>query len=109
MALGPEDGDGVGADAEVGGVAEGREPGVAQQEVQAHGQDGEDQRLGEQSERVRGQQRRPRRHQPDDDAYDEDAPSHQARPKSPVGRSARISAMGAKSVKYDSSGKSALP
>ena len=46
----------------------------------------------------------------DDGDADQDAgPAHHARPKRPVGRSARMSAIGANSVKYESSGKSALP
>ena len=48
LVLGGEDADRVGRDAEVGGVAERRQAGVAEQHVEAHGQDGDDRRLRQQ-------------------------------------------------------------
>src|SRR5262249_47737365 len=112
LALGGEDGDGVGRDAEVGGVPERRQPGEAEQHVEAHREDRHDHGLGQQGERIRRQPRSYRRsHRGDDRDTDQHAgtATDHARPKRPVGLSARMSAIGANSVKYESSGKSALP
>src|SRR5262249_643690 len=112
LTLGGEDGDGGGGDAEVGGVPERGHPGEARLHVEAHREDRDDHGLGEQRERIRRQPRRHHRGQRGDDRHADEhagAAAHHARPKRPVGRSARISAIGANSVKYESSGNSALP
>src|SRR5439155_10545271 len=99
--------DGVGAHAEIGGVAERRQAGIAEDQVQAHREDREDQHLGEQPELVR----RERERQDDEDERardDGDRPRH-GEPKRPVGRTARMIAIGAKIVNIASSGKSAVP
>src|SRR4029450_9130912 len=78
---------------------------VAEREVQAHREDGEDQHLGEEVHLIaRGGERQQgeRRHR-------RDAPRDHRAPKMPVGRTARIRAMGAKIVNMASSGKRALP
>ena len=81
-------------------MAQRGQAGVAEQHVEAHGQHGHDGRLGEQRQGIRREQRRDagrgdHGHQPDDDA----ATVFHVRPNSPVGRSARMSAIGANSVK----------
>ena len=112
LTLGGEDGDGVRGHAEVGGVAERGQAGEAEEHVEAHGEDRHDQRLGQQRQRIR---RQPRRDACGDDGHDDHARNragttkHHARPKRPVGLNARMRAIGANRVKYDSSGKSALP
>ena len=94
-----EDGHDVGRDAEVGGVPERGETGVTEQQIEAHREDGEDEDLGEEGERVgrqegrQGEEQRRARGE-----RDRPARAHRL-PKSPVGRRARMSAMGAKSVK----------
>ena len=72
---------------------------VAQQHVEAHGENGDDEGLGHQRERIGGQER-PREGERGGDAEGEQgpAPDH-PRPKRPVGRMARIRAIGAKRVK----------
>ena len=99
LTLGGEDADGVGGGAEVGGVAERGQAGVAQQDVEAHGEDGHDGDLREQRERIRRQQRRHGARGDEGGDADDDRPDAHTRPKRPVGLSARISAIGAKSVK----------
>ena len=100
LVLRAEDADGVRGDPEVGGVAERGEPGVAEEHVEAHREDRDDHRLRQERERVRGQERgdatgqRQRRH-----AREHLAVEGHARPKSPVGLRARMSAIGANSVK----------
>src|SRR4029077_17105297 len=102
-------GAGGGADAEVGGGPERGKAGVAEQEVEAHREDRRDQRLDEQGQRIGGQERRQHAQSRETHGGAKDPAAHHARPNSPVGLSARINAMGANSVKYDNSGKSALP
>ena len=55
-----EHGDRIGAQAEEGGVAERHQPGEAEQQVEAHGEDREDEDLGDQRARIVGQQERQR-------------------------------------------------
>src|SRR5262249_22615876 len=86
----------------------------AEQQVEAHHQDREDQRAGrEQDEERRGERDddRQRRDRGDHDCDLETARRHDAhsRPNRPVGLTARITAIGAYSVKYETSGNSALP
>ncbi len=78
---------------------------VAEEDVEAHRQDGDDCRLREQREGIRRENGRERAGEDHGDGPGDDSrvgcrtPGVQARPKRPVGRSARISAIGAKSVK----------
>src|SRR5262249_22619057 len=116
LTLGGENAHRVCGGAEVGGMAQRRQAGVSEQDVEAHGEDRHDRHLGEQREGIRRQRwgddgRRDERGDADDDRAASRALERGAhtRPKRPVGLSARISAIGANSVKYDSSGKSALP
>src|SRR5262249_7439207 len=104
-----QDRHGVGGHAEVRGMAERRQPGVPEQEVEAHREDRRDQRLCEQRQRIGRQQRRHRADDHERDGGERHVAFHQARPKSPVGLSAKMRAIGANSVKYESSGNSALP
>src|SRR2546426_7605957 len=95
-------------------MPQGGESRVAQQEVEAHGEDPQDQGFGQQAGVVGGQQ-------PDDDSQDDQAqgqpnPGHevsaarrQVLPNKPRGRRARMMAMGAKMVNMASSGTRALP
>ena len=87
----------IGADPEVGGVAERRQARVPQQEVQAHREHRENQRLGEQPE-VIGPERERRDRQEHPHRDDRGARLHRV-PNSPAGRTARIAAIGAKIVK----------
>ena len=45
----------VSRDAEERGMAERRQPGIAEEQIQAHGEEGEDQHLRQQSDLIRGQ------------------------------------------------------
>ena len=94
----------VGADAEIGGLAERGEAGEAEQDVEAHHQDGERERAGgeqdEEGVRVRDGDRdrgQHRRHDKDLDPLDLHSFGRHAhsRPNSPVGFTARIRAIGA--------------
>jgi len=80
-------------------VAQRGEAGVAQEHVEAHGQDADDQGLGQQRQRVGGQERGDHGQDHDRRRGQERAAADHERPKRPVGRNARISAIGAKSVK----------
>src|SRR5438132_12710651 len=88
--------------------------GVAENDVKAHRQDRVDQRLSQQGEQERGKERRRdgeekknnRRHH--QSLSGEKISSHHARPQSHVAHNARTAAIGAKCVKYDNSGKSAV-
>src|SRR2546422_11380137 len=104
-----EQADRVGGDTEVGGVTEGGEPGVAEEQVEAHREDAEDEHLHEQTELIRGEDGGQR----DEDRErrcpsNRDARLHRT-PNRPVGRMARMIAIGANTGKRASSGKSALP
>src|SRR5262249_25722211 len=103
-----QEADRVGRDAEVGGVAERGEPGVAQEQVEAHREDAEDEHLGQEAQLIRREDRRQRDEYHHHRRATRHARAHRA-PKSPVGLSARITAIGANTVNSASSGKSALP
>ena len=100
-----QDADAVRADAQVGGVTQRGQADVPKDDVQAHGQDRVDHGLREQCLQERRDERRGDGQQPEDDG-DRDSwrtgrqrASRHARPKSPVGRTARIAAIGANRVK----------
>ena len=98
-ALGGEQRHRIGAHAPVRGMAQGRHAGIAQQHVEAHGEDGDDEGLGDERERIRGQERAGEGEEPGGATGEQRAAAHHERPKRPVGRMARMAAMGAKSVK----------
>ena len=91
-----QDAHAVGPEPQIGGVAQRGEAGVAEDDVEAHGEDGVDDRLGQERQQERGEERG--RHEQRQER-DEDRDAHHARPKRPVGRTARIAAIGANSVK----------
>ena len=94
-----EDRDRIGGDAEIGGMPERGEARVAEEQIEAHREDGEDEDLGEQGERVGRQEGRDGKEQRGA-SRERDRPARGHRlPNSPVGLRARMSAMGAKSVK----------
>src|SRR5262249_57681402 len=116
LTLGGGNADRIRGRAEVGGVPERSQPGVAEENVETHGEDRHDRDLCEQGERIRRQRRGDDgRHDERGDPAEDRAASGAAegrahtRPKRPVGLSARISAIGANNVKYDSSANNALP
>src|SRR5262249_3315336 len=88
---------GVPADAEVAGLAERRKPRISEQQVDARGEEPEDEDLGEQEravvveDRRGGDEQRERR-----EPHDEPVPGHL--PNSPCGRAIRIRAIAAKSA-----------
>ena len=101
LVFGGEDRGEIGADAEVGGLAERGEAGEAEQDVEAHGEDGEHQRAGDEQDDERTGVRR---HHGDDDEDRDDrqqlAPVRHAghghsRPNRPVGLTASNRAIGA--------------
>src|SRR5439155_1866790 len=100
--------DRVRGDTEISGVAERRQPGVAQEEIEAHREDAEDEHLGDQAQLIRGQDGGQRDKNRERRRSARDARLHRA-PNRPVGRMARMTAIGANTVNRASSGKSALP
>ena len=80
-------------------MAQRRHAGIAQQHVEAHGEDADDERLGDEGERIGRQEGGREGEEPDGATGEQRAAADHARPKSPVGRMARMTAMGAKSVK----------
>ena len=80
-------------------MAQRRHAGIAQQHVEAHGEDGDDERLGDERQRIRGQEGAGEGEEPGGPTGEQRAAADHERPKRPVGRMARIAAMGAKSVK----------
>src|SRR6266581_993966 len=108
-----EDAGGVGADAEVGGVAEGDEAGVADQEIEADREEAHDDHVGR-DERVEARAERGDEERGD---HDERAPRHagkaldhrSGRPRRPQGRTMSTTAMSAKTEKIEKRGKMRMP
>src|SRR5262249_20662406 len=95
---------GVPADAEVAGLAERGKPGVPEQQVDARGEQPEDEDLGEQEGAVVVEHRRRRDEQAAQRKPDQEpVPSHL--PNSPLGRAIRIRAIAAKSAKGAACGR----
>jgi hypothetical protein len=89
----------VRAHAEVRRLAERRQPGEPEQYIQAHGEDGEDQRVRDEHDYVRARERSDDEHREQHRGHDQHiAPltgHDHSRPKRPVGFSARIRTIGA--------------
>src|SRR5262249_6522892 len=107
-----EDAGRVGADAEVGGVPERDEPGVADEEVEAGGEERPDHDIVGQ-ERVEARAQRGHEERRD---HDEQAPGHarehgyfRGLPRRPQGRMTSTVAMRAKMAKMEKRGKKRMP
>src|SRR5262249_18019023 len=109
-----DEGHRVGADPEVRGVPERQEAGVAEEQVEAEGGDGEDQPVGQEHRLVRGH------HEGQDGEHGEDGhrpprraarrpPRAHARPNSPAGRMRRTMAAIRYSTASSISGKNVIP
>ena len=110
-----EDAGGVGPDAEVGGVAEGNEPGVPNEEVKAGGEQcPDDDIVGEERVEARAQRRHEERgdqHEktPGDSGEQVHGGYLRGRPSRPQGRRTRTVAMRAKMAKMEKRGKKRMP
>jgi hypothetical protein len=91
-----QDAHAVGTEPQIGGVAQRGQAGIAEDDVEAHGEDRVDDGLGQERQQERGEERWRRQERQE---YDDDRDPHHARPNRPVGRTARIAAIGANSVK----------
>src|SRR6266446_6039152 len=91
-------------------MPEGREAGIAEQEIQAHGEERQDQHARREAQVIAAEAERQREKDDEDrDPGKNPGAAAHSRPNNPVGRMARIAAIGTKMVNIASSGKNALP
>src|SRR5439155_19384867 len=96
----------VAGDAKESGMAERGEADVADEQIEAHREDGEDGDAGSELEGIAGKQPGQRDEQNGDRAEAGELAAPHARPSRPEGRSTSTSAIGAKIANSENSGKS---
>ena len=114
-----QDGAGVGADAEVGGMPEGDQPGVAEQQVEAGCKQGQDDDVGREESVETGAHPGNRRHREQHERHPGnplDPSAMRCRlhrsiglPNKPQGRTTRITAISTKAAKMEKRGKMRMP
>src|SRR5207302_8688134 len=104
-----EDAGRVGADAEVGGMAERHEAGVADEEIEAGGKERpDDDVVGHERVEARAEGRHEEREQ-DDEQRPWESSHRSGRPSRPQGRTISTAAMRAKTAKIEKRGKKRMP